>query len=186
MKRLSLISLLLGGSLLWAGYTWEEAAKPSEPPLPHFSEPALAVVHLDHTVPSEPKVAKPYYHLQMVEGISLQDNQEAVVETLGQPEAIQPDPYTAQCEVYRYPGIDVGFSMGIVDFVRVLPEAGTIDIDGSPIPMTLEAVVDELGKPDFVAEDGLVFKRQQAALKLFVSSETQQLTSIDYFHRTSS
>lgn len=174
----SLLSLALGGVVLWGSYSYE-GITPQDEAIPVSVDVASAAsLSLSSTSPP--------YALQTVEGISLYDDQQAVVEHLGAPENIESDPYTEQLEIYQYEGIQVGFSAGYVDFVRVLPEAGAIHIDGNPIPMTLEAMTGQLGQPDFVAEDGLVFKRREAAIKLFLDETKQHITSIDYFHRTHS
>jgi hypothetical protein len=205
MKNISIFSLMLGLMILWSGYSYKQAAPdgtaaaytlPSQETVDHAPNVTLAKManyELPEALPSPTRIPtikedkpKHVYNLQLVEGISLYDDQQAVIENLGVPENIKRDPFTKELEIYQYPGINVGFSLGYVNYVKVLPEAGVIQIDSSTIPMTLEAVSGELGKPDFIAEDGLVFKRQQAVIKLFIDAETGRLTSIDYFHRTNS
>ncbi|MDF2722468.1 MAG: hypothetical protein K0Q59_2143 [Paenibacillus sp.] len=192
MNKFTMLVLVTGSLFLWGSYYVENAAS-GRPALdtevmsvvPPATEPTEVSFGLPVAAPS-PELAesKPPYGLQQVEGISLYDDQAAVIELFGAPQAIERDPYTQDLEIYQYSGVDVGFCLGEVHFVRVWAETGSIDIDNNTIPMTLEAFTQELGKPDFIAEDGFVFRRQQAVIKLFIDAETQSLTFIDYFHST--
>ncbi|WP_127588573.1 hypothetical protein [Paenibacillus koleovorans] len=124
------------------------------------------------------------YPLLTVEGVALTDTKAELLELLGAPARIEQDSYTPEFAIYHYGNLQIGMSVEGIRFVRVLSTAGTIRIDGRSMPMTLEAIQAELGQPDFIAEDGLVYKRPQTALKLFFDMETQRLRSVDLFHRS--
>jgi hypothetical protein len=80
--------------------------------------------------------------------------------------------------------MNIGFSNGIVDYVEVLVNAGTAKIDGVQVPIEVDGMKKALGEPDFVAEDGFVFQRKQAIVKLFTSMETGEVTSIQFYDRS--
>jgi hypothetical protein len=201
---MSILSLVVGGVIVWtslslggdATYEASPSAVAAETSLttadqtkPVSDTTRAALVTPDPTSTITPAPAPPAvqtsYSLQTVEGISLSYDQQDVIEQLGKPAGVTNDDYNVGFQIFHYPQMKIGFSEGYVDYVKVMASAGTISIDGHTIPITLEAVVSELGEPDFVAEDGLVFKGPQAVIKVFVDLETHELTSIDYFHRTS-
>ncbi len=128
------------------------------------------------------EAAKPDFKLQTVNGISLYDTPSIVARKLGEPERITADPYLKELLIYQYPNMNVVFSGGIVYSVEIAGDSKTLLLDGVEIPATIEAVKGALGQPDYVTEDGIVFERNEALLKLFIDSETQKLTSIHYFH----
>ncbi|MDB5055439.1 MAG: hypothetical protein JWM44_3489 [Bacilli bacterium] len=121
------------------------------------------------------------FQLTSVNGISLNDTKKTIVEKKGKPLSITKDPYMPELETYEYPQMKVGFSDGTVDFVEISAAAGIIQIDDTPIPSTIEDIKKALGEPDYVAEDGIVFQRKDALLKLFIDSVTLKLSSIDYY-----
>jgi hypothetical protein len=125
---------------------------------------------------------KQILQLRTVNGISLYDDQSIVIEKKGEPELITEDPYIKGFEIYHYPDMKIIFSDGTVNFVEVLEGAETLTIDGIPIPATVQALKEALGEPDFIAEDGIVFQRREALLKVFIDRDTQKLTSIHYYH----
>jgi hypothetical protein len=127
-------------------------------------------------------VKKKEFYLENVNGISLYDDMKAVIDKLGKPISKGKDPYSAELEVFAYPEMNIGFSDGIVNYVEVLVTAGTVNIDGVSIPIEQESLKNALGEPDFVAEDGIVFQRNAALVKLFTDIKTHEVTSIQYFH----
>ncbi|RCW48830.1 hypothetical protein [Paenibacillus prosopidis] len=163
MKNMILIGYMLGGIIGLTGNISDDS---------HLT--------LAATAPSTQE--KQIYQLQTVNGISLYDNQSSVIEKKGEPALITEDPYIKGFEIYHYPGMNIIFSDGAVNFVEVLAGVDTFTIDGIPIPATVEAVKEALGEPDYVAEDGIVFQRNEALLKLFIDRDTQNLTSIHYYH----
>jgi hypothetical protein len=124
------------------------------------------------------------FRFDNVNGISLYDDVKAVTDKLGQPLSKSRDPNLGELEVYAYPEMNIGFSNGIVSYVEVLVAAGTVNIDGISIPINEEDLKKALGEPDYVAEDGIVFQRKEALIKLFTSMDTQKVTSLHYFHHS--
>ncbi|MCD1261210.1 hypothetical protein B5M42_020635 [Paenibacillus athensensis] len=119
-----------------------------------------------------------------VEGLTLSDRYEQVVAKKGMPYDVQKDPEPG-LYTYRYPSMDVGFMDGEVWYVSVPVEVGSLDINGKRVALTLEALRERLGEPDYTAEDGLVYQRRETLIKLFVDPTTKELLSVSYYHITS-
>lgn len=119
--------------------------------------------------------------LDSVGGISLYDSPESVVAKLGEPERITRDELLSELELYQYPSLTVAFHGEYVQYVDV-PAREMIVIDGKEIPMTEAGLSAYLGSPDFIAEDGIVFQRGEALLKLFIDSETKKPVYASYYH----
>jgi hypothetical protein len=146
--------------------------------------PPLVMEESSPAVAPPPKEDKRQFRFEMVNDISLQDDVNAVIAILGKPLSKQKDPFLSELEIYAYPKMNIGFSNGIVDYVEVLVTAGTAKIDGVQVPIEVEGMKKALGEPDFVAEDGIVFQRKQAFIKLFTSMETGEVTSIQFYNRS--
>lgn len=130
---------------------------------------------------SVPEVKKPVFTLQNVNGITLYDDPGSVVKKLGKPEKITEDPYLKELETYQYPNMDVIFSDGMIFSVELAEGTKSLMIDGHKVAATVKAVKEALGQPDYITEDGIVFERGEALLKLFIDPDTGKLTSIHYF-----
>ncbi|OMF23452.1 hypothetical protein BK133_24495 [Paenibacillus sp. FSL H8-0548] len=203
MKSFILIGCLIGGILALSNdlepvattYSWtdhsslsiaeavddatNETAQPSMPP----SSAAEAVYA--QNVSTEVKAAKPSFTLQSVNDITLYDDPAAVIKKLGEPDRITQDPHLAGVVIYEYPNMNIVFSDEMVNFVELAEGAKTLWIDGIEVEATIAGVQEALGEPDYMTEDGIVFERYEALLKLFIDTDTQQLTSIHYFHMMS-
>lgn len=131
------------------------------------------------------KTVKQKFAFQTVNGISLYDDPSSVIDKLGEPAFITEDPHIPGIEIYQYPNMNVVFSDGIVNFVEIMDGTKTLQLDGIEIPATIEALEAALGHPDYITEDGIVFERNEALLKLFIDADTKKLTSIHYFHSLS-
>lgn len=119
-----------------------------------------------------------------VNGITLYDNQEIIVMKLGEPDFVEVDPLIKDLVIYQYPAMNICFYSGELNYVEVLPEGGTIKIDDAIIPIRLVDLKKALGKPDFIAEDGIVFQRNDAVIKIFID-DTEEVIAIDYYHISS-
>jgi len=119
-----------------------------------------------------------------VNGITLYDNQETIVMKLGEPDFVEVDPLIKDLVIYQYPAMNICFYSGELNYVEVLPEGGTIKIDDAIIPIRLVDLKKALGKPDFIAEDGIVFQRNDAVIKIFID-DTEEVIAIDYYHISS-
>jgi hypothetical protein len=123
--------------------------------------------------------------LNSLEGISLYDDTESVIAKKGYPLTFVQDPNFIEAFKYEYPDMNIGFQDGIVTFVQIPAKVGHVQINDQRIPLTITDVKRLLGEPDYVAEDGIVFQRREALIKLFIEPETHELISIDYYHLSS-
>ncbi|MGO4547899.1 hypothetical protein AB4Z29_24190 [Paenibacillus sp. 2TAB23] len=131
------------------------------------------------------EAVKPSFKLQSVNDITLFDDPSAVIKKLGKPEQIVEDPYLNELYTYQYPNMAIVFSDGMLYSLEIPENAQTIIIDGIQLAATIKALEEALGQPDYETEDGIVFERGDALLKLFIDVDSNKLTSIHYFHRAS-
>jgi hypothetical protein len=186
MNKLVPIALLFGGLTIFS-HSFENAFTTSKQ-MPATAKTVMKSLQASSTTNSPQfNIADLHkeFNLENVNGISLTDDVKAVTDKLGQPLSKAKDPDIAEMEVYTFPEMNIGFSDGIVSYVEVLVTAGTINIDGVSIPINQEALINALGEPDFVAEDGIVFQRHSALVKLFTDMETHEVTAIHYYHYSS-
>jgi len=120
--------------------------------------------------------------LSTINNISLNDDVFSLLEKKGTPNRITTDPYLKEYTSYEYSDMKVIFNEDVIECIEISNEASTLYLDGIEMPATKEAIIKALGKPDFKAEDGLVFQRKNALLKLFINPNTKELESIAYYH----
>lgn len=198
MKNIILIGCLIGGIVAFTGEFGHIAvmtrATDSSPAMSEGSAVAASKI-ITSSMPfsavtkdtyaaeaSSAEAAKPDFKLQTVNGISLYDTPSIVARKLGKPESITADPHLKELLIYQYPKMNVVFSDGIVNSVEIAEGSETLLLDGVEIPATVEAIKGALGQPDYMTEDGIVFERNEALLKLFIDKDTKKLTAIHYFY----
>jgi len=120
--------------------------------------------------------------LSTINDISLYDDVFSLLEKKGTPNRVTKDPYLKEYTSYEYANMNVIFNEDVIECIEISNEASTLYLDGIEIPATKDAIIKVLGKPDFKAEDGLVFQRENALLKLFINPNTKELESIAYYH----
>ncbi|AFC33450.1 hypothetical protein PM3016_6850 [Paenibacillus mucilaginosus 3016] len=197
MKRWSMALVISTVALGWTGTAW--VAGPQEPAAESYSAPAV------QTAAAEPlsagpgtaspasavsgaeeeaawTEAVPEWELQRVNGLSMSDDLKTLYEIKGEPLAVEKDPLFKDEQIFVYEDCRVGLYQNFIQYILVPAAAGTIDIDGVRLELTADALRQALGEPDWKAEDGVVYQRGQAALKLFLSPENGSLTSVQYFH----
>ncbi|MBD2868027.1 hypothetical protein [Paenibacillus arenilitoris] len=145
-------------------------------------KPILIGIMLSGVIGTHPA---PEVDLRNVNGITLYDDAGDIVRKQGKPANVAKDPYLAESEIYDYPDMRIGLRGGIVDFVEIPGGAASLTIDGETVPPSAQALRELLGEPDYKAEDGIVFQRKEALLKLFIDNETQTLERIRYYHLAS-
>lgn len=205
MKKLIFIMLLFGGLTIFSG-TIEKAltatisSKPTTATInvtdhkqasnpnqkANIQNSLITAADIDIKQPTEEQQsqATPKFKLDNVNGIALTDDIKTVTDKLGQPLSVEKDPDLVELEVYIYPKMNIGFSDGIVSYVEVLALEGAASIDGVSVPITKLGLMEALGEPDYVAEDGIVFQRKSSLVKLFTDMETEEVTAIHYYHRS--
>ncbi|UUZ81589.1 hypothetical protein LJK88_44385 [Paenibacillus sp. P26] len=124
--------------------------------------------------------AKPEYRLERVNGVSVTDDLKTLYEIKGEPSRIETDPLLKHERVFVYPDCRIGLYDNFIQYVVVPGEAGTIEIDGRVLELKPEVLRKELGEPSLVADDGIVYRRGQNALKIFLDANGK-LTSVHLF-----
>jgi hypothetical protein len=190
MNKIISIALLFGGIVAFSGSPGHttiasslagELKLAAAPEIQSTPKPTMEVSLIKEFPAAEEKRV---FQFQTVNGISLDDSPATVVEKLGKPLTKSKDAFLAEIEVFVYPEMNIGFSSGSIDYVEVLASSGTASIDGTQITIGLEAMKKAFGEPNFVAEDGITFQRNQAVIKIFTDMETKKVTSIHYFHNS--
>jgi len=170
MKILLLISYLVGGIFL--PIQWDEASLPVEQAM-NRNKQVIEVIN----DPSRQQI-----YLTTVNDLSLYDDTADVIRKMGPPEQESTDSDLIEYTVYVYPNMNVYFRDQLIDYVEISNEAATLWLDQTQVPATIEAIKAVLGEPDYYAEDGIVFQRNEAILKLFINPNNGELESIAYYH----
>ncbi|RJX39054.1 hypothetical protein D3P09_16265 [Paenibacillus pinisoli] len=119
--------------------------------------------------------------LNSVNGISLYDSPEAVVSKLGEPAGKSVDEIWGDLTVYQYPDVEVAFYGEFIQYVNIEADK-ELQVDGETLSITESALTEAFGQPDYTAEDGIVFQRDDAVLKLFLDEETHEPQYVSYYH----
>ncbi|EXX86038.1 hypothetical protein BG53_06930 [Paenibacillus darwinianus] len=116
-----------------------------------------------------------------INGIDMEWTDKEVLTLLGPPETVWLDEYTPGRKAFRYKGVAVGFYDGLIESVSVDASEPAIAFGDTVVPMDLEALTGALGEPDFIAEDGRVYKGRGIAVKLFMDETGRRLESVVAF-----
>lgn len=123
------------------------------------------------------------FKLERVNGVSVQDDLKTVYEIKGAPLAVEEDKWLPGLRVFVYEDCRVGLYEQFVQYVMVpAKDGGRIEVDGKRLRLDAGKLREALGEPQFMAEDGIVYRRGSAVLKLFIDPETGRLESVHYFH----
>ncbi|MEK3900877.1 MULTISPECIES: hypothetical protein [unclassified Paenibacillus] len=129
-------------------------------------------------------VADPYISsFDSLSGISLYMTEEKLQQAKGTPQQIAEDPW-AGCLEYQYADLSAGVCGGVVLYVHVSPaQAGQygLSLNGLMLHPRTMNVQDMLGAPDFEAEDGDVYIRGEAALKIYRNMKNGEWDGLDLF-----
>lgn len=196
MKLLLIIVLMIGGALSANSAPADrqievtEGVQVLQPIVSEAPPQAAPVISIEGELSAKPvseddiSVAcddQPISALQSVEGVTLYDTPESIVSKLGEPDKIEHDEIWPELTIYYYPSARVAFYSGQVQYVDV-PAAEHIMINEIDVPMTEAGLKACLGQPDFLAEDGIVFQRAEAVLKLFLDESTREPLYVSYYH----
>ncbi|GAA0137349.1 hypothetical protein YSY43_41900 [Paenibacillus sp. YSY-4.3] len=153
--------------------------------------------HIPATVDSAPQLSvklaqvqqsnpKPITEFESMGEVSLYDDRESVVRKKGEPLSINKDVYSGYTE-YHYKDITVGLSEDLVYYVHMHMDestgawAGVIQLNGQWLPLQKQEITQALGEPDFKAEDGDVYIRDLAAIKIYRHPTTKAIVGVDLF-----
>ncbi|GIP40037.1 hypothetical protein J31TS4_33170 [Paenibacillus sp. J31TS4] len=193
MKKIAL-GVMLFGSLLLAGQPVEKGAAPKqEPPAAangsavitddgaaSRSEGMAQARHADLRYEQEEPARGQV--LRSVNGVDLSDDKQTVLRKLGAPVDTVSDPLFRGQEILIYPEMEVAFDSGSIAYIGISPNAASFELDGVSLPNRLGPLLKRLGQPDFKAEDGLVYKTEWTALKLYTDGD--KLKTIHLFARS--
>jgi hypothetical protein len=149
-----------------------------------FSVQQPVMLAFGHSLITTPYISS----FDSLSGVSLYMPEEALLLAKGTPLHIANDPWQ-DCLEYQYADVSAGVCDGTVLYVHASPAQAAQfglrlnDTDLNPATMNAQ---DMLGTPDFVAEDGDVYIRGSAALKIYRDTGTGEWTGIDLFDGNSS
>lgn len=132
--------------------------------------------------------ADPYISsFDSLSGIRLYMTKEELVQAKGAPLQTADDPM-AGCLEYQYADVSAGVCADMVLYVHASPSQAAaygLMLNGQPLnprTMNVQAV---LGTPDFESEDGEVYLRGSAALKIYRNLDTGAWDGLDLFDANS-
>ncbi|SDE08033.1 hypothetical protein SAMN02799630_04627 [Paenibacillus sp. UNCCL117] len=120
--------------------------------------------------------------LERINGLALTDDLKTIYELKGEPLGEEDDQLFPDERVLVFEDCKVGLYKQSVQAVIVPASAGEIVIDEERLPLNADKLRAVLGEPDWVAEDGIVYKRERHALKVFLDAEDGSLLSVHLFH----
>ncbi|OUS74967.1 hypothetical protein B1748_19800 [Paenibacillus sp. MY03] len=120
--------------------------------------------------------------LRSVQELTLYDDRAAVIGKLGEPRGVTQDEFYSDLVIMEYEDLRVVFAGEYIQAIDIPGDAKKILLDDVTVPMTVADLKAVLGEPDYIAEDGIVFQRDEALLKLFLDEETGELAYISYYH----
>ncbi|OMF90708.1 hypothetical protein [Paenibacillus sp. FSL R7-0337] len=148
-------------------------------PAPGTAAQLPAMFAYEHSAVADPYISS----FDSLSGISLYMTEKELLQAKGTPQQIAEDPW-AGCLEYQYADISAGVCGSVVLYVHASPaQAGRygLSLNGQVLhPQTMN-VQDMLGTPDFEAEDGDVYIRGEAALKIYRNMESGEWDGLDLF-----
>ncbi|MGF6357705.1 hypothetical protein ABIE27_005668 [Paenibacillus sp. 4624] len=126
-----------------------------------------------------------FEQFRTLNGVSLEDGKHELFTELGQPVAIEEDPYMG-CPEYHFRHVNVGIceDTDMIQFIHVDGSHDDLNLNGNSIPMQIDAIHQVLGEPYTVAEDGEVFLRGHYAIKVYMKPGSDQIEGVDFFDDT--
>jgi hypothetical protein len=121
------------------------------------------------------------FPLASVSGVSLGDDIKTIYELKGNPLSVKQDDILPSSKIYTFEDCQIGMSNGAIQYVSVPAAAGQINIDGQVLPLKLDELKNKLGKPYFEAEDGIVYRVRNNALKMYVDPANGSLVAVHFF-----
>ncbi|WP_340025811.1 hypothetical protein MHI24_11835 [Paenibacillus sp. FSL K6-1096] len=178
---MNLFILLLS---LFSYYMSAPAAQAEIPPAaPYTSVQPPVTFAYGHYAPADPYISS----FDSLSGIRLYITEEELVQAKGAPLLTADDPM-AGCLEYQYADVSAGVCGGVVLYIHASPAQAAeygLMLNGQPLnPLTMN-VQEVLGAPDFQAEDGDVYLRGSAALKIYRNPDTGAWDGLDLFDANS-
>lgn len=145
-------------------------------------ELAILQSYMLDSIPSESEEISTlvWEELHSMGDVALYHDLKDVIANKGEPISIEKDVYTGYIE-YRYEDINVGFYKNVVYYVHAGNCPEQVKINGKWLVLRQPDIMQVLGKPDYVADDGEVYIRNLAALKIYKNPVTGSITAVDLF-----
>ncbi|MEK5449906.1 hypothetical protein [Paenibacillus sp. FSL R7-0331] len=153
-------------------------------PAAFFSMQPQVVLAFEHNLGLNPYISS----FDSLAGAALFTSKEELLLSKGVPLSISPDPWQ-ECLEYQYADLTAGICGGIVTYIHVNPaQAGTygLILNGVSLNPADNTARELLGEPDFIADDGDVYIRGSAALKIYRNPFTGEWDGIDLFDANAS
>lgn len=181
MKRWIMTGTLLLGiyGASWGTVAYTPSA--SDKPITNLAQVETAIAEK----PLAKAEVQARFKLERANGIAVTDDLKTLYEIKGKPLSVEQDPLFPHERILVYEDCKVGIYEQFIQYVVILPEAGTFELDGTTLPMQTDRLKKALGEPDWIAEDGLVYRSGNNVLKLFIQPGSGRLTSVHYFHAMS-
>ncbi|WP_334078209.1 hypothetical protein [Paenibacillus sanfengchensis] len=179
---LNTLLLLVGLLSPFAGFSASAATGP--PAAQPAAQPAAELALWQPPYPATAE-AERLEQFDSMGGISLSDDVQLILSKKGEPDRIDQDSFTGYMELH-YGNLAIGVYEDLVYYVHTGPSPKRITLNGIVIPLQKPWLERYLGKPDFVAEDGDVYIRGHAALKLYKEADTGKIIGADLFDDTAS
>ncbi|MEK3791212.1 hypothetical protein MKX42_05605 [Paenibacillus sp. FSL R7-0204] len=148
-------------------------------PVPGTAVQLPAMFAFEHSAVADSYISS----FDSLSGIGLYMTEEELLKAKGTPQQIAEDPW-AGCLEYQYADLSAGVCGGVVLYVHVSPaqaEQYSLSLNGQVIHPQTMRVQDMLGTPDFEAEDGDVYIRGEAALKIYRNMKSGEWDGLDLF-----
>ncbi|WP_037291385.1 hypothetical protein [Saccharibacillus sacchari] len=165
--------------------------------LSSFSTPDLAPSHAAAAVnaptivtsaftASEPLSVSAYPSqsgLETLNGLTLQDRIQDADRLYGEA-SDKTSAYMAGDE-HNYGNVKVGAYEDWIYYVSVPGSTGHFNLNGRELPMDADQIREQLGMPDFTADDGFGYEHDGQAIKVFIDPLSGEVRSVDLFDNTS-
>lgn len=134
----------------------------------------------EQSVPGEDKAAPSIGEFHSMGDVTLYDDRESVVQKKGKPLSINKNVYSGYTE-YKYKDITVGLYEDLVYYVHIDASLEKIKVNGKWLALHKQELKRAFGEPDFEAEDGDVYIRDLAAIKIYRDPVTRAIVGVDLF-----
>ncbi|WP_028563194.1 hypothetical protein [Paenibacillus pinihumi] len=183
MMRLALVCVTAFGLVAYMNPAWTAHDEALQSTWPMDTEPKAETAEQPASLnkKQEPSDTGEITTFGTVNGIGLDDSPSEVRKKAGEPLKVERDEILQDREEHIYANETIGYSGDEIEFIKITNEQDTVDLDGVKVPMEIVELKKRLGSPDFTAEDGLVYIRDEICLKLFYEQGTTQLESLQVY-----
>nr|WP_145406032.1 hypothetical protein [Paenibacillus xylanexedens] len=160
------------------------SVQPAAPPAAHDLQWTVMEEQMPEITPANDR-SETYEQFRTLNGVSLEERKNELLARMGQPSAIKEDRYLG-CDEYHFDDVNVGIceDTGMIQYVHVEGFQEHWSLNGTVLPMQIDAIHQALGEPHYVAEDGEVYLRGHYAIKVYMKPGSSEIRGIDLFDDT--